>query len=309
MIISCGEALVDCFKSSKNNGFDTIIGGSPLNVAIALRKAGSQSALLGNISNDQFGVMLVEHLQSNDVSCQFISRTNHLSGLMFVEYKADKSANYNFYGHNSAEINYSINHLNFNDLKGANCLHFGSFTLISGQTATSFATIIKRQVKQQIISIDINVRTAVEPNLELWREKLHTLESQAHILKASSEDLALLYNIDQFCRGDALKIMQHWMHSGVVIALITDANNGAYALFEDQLLHIPAIEVTVVDTVGAGDCFMAFFLHTLEEAGLLQIDKLQKVSKDQLKSALYAGIKAAAYTVSHKGAVFPNNTD
>ncbi|MEH6444882.1 MAG: PfkB family carbohydrate kinase [Oceanospirillaceae bacterium] len=317
MIISCGEALIDCFQHQDSASFDAIIGGSPLNVAVALANAGSDAALMTNISTDQFGEMHMAHLHSNNVATQYISRSAHLSGLMFVQYRADKSATYNFYGHDTAELNYQFHDLSdiqSDDLSNdktafltdaITCLHFGSFSLVCGQTATSFAQLIKEQQQQRIICVDINIRTAIEPDLQIWSDKFTQLMQQVHILKASSEDLCLLYDLENFTKQEALRIMTQWHKAGVAIAVITDAENGAYAMIDEQLIHVPALDVDIIDTVGAGDCFMAFFLNQLEQQHLLHINALPATTTEQLHKAVTAGITAAAFTVEHKGAQFP----
>ncbi len=306
MIISCGEALADCFKQQDTHAFDAIIGGSPLNVAIALANAGSKSALMTNISTDQFGDMHVAHLTKHRVNCDYITRSEHLSGLMFVQYNPDKSASYNFYGHNSAELNFDHQNLTSSIDHQVTCLHFGSFSLVCGQTAQSFNQIINTEKKQRVISVDINIRTAIEPNMQIWESKFQQLMQSAHILKASSEDLCLLYNLESFNKHNALDILQQWDQAGVCISVITDAENGAYAYHQGKLIHRDAHEVTVVDTVGAGDCFMAFFLNKLEQQNVLDISAISTLSTDQLENALEAGLKAAAFTVEQKGAIFPS---
>jgi fructokinase len=305
MIISCGEALADCFRKQQTHSFDAIIGGSPLNVAVALANAGSQSALMTNISNDQFGDMHINHLTKHNVNCDYITRSDHLSGLMFVQYNPDKSASYNFYGHDSAELNFDYKRLNTTIDDHAKCLHFGSFSLVCGQSAKSFNDIIEAEKSRRVISVDINIRTAIEPNMQIWESKFQQLMQSAHILKASSEDLCLLYNLDSFNPQHALEILQQWSQAGVTIAVITDAENGAYTYHQGALIHQAALDVNVVDTVGAGDCFMAFFLNQLEAQSLLDISRIAQLSAEQLNKALAAGLKAAAYTVAQKGAVFP----
>lgn len=306
MIISCGEALADCFRQDQSTTFDTIIGGSPLNVAVALANAGSQSALMTNISRDQFGDMHLAHLAKHGVSCDYITRSDHLSGLMFVQYNADKSASYNFYGHDSAEQNFILANLSTPLTDKTQCLHFGSFSLVCAATAASFATLIAQQHEMRVISVDINIRTAIEPNMQVWQAKFKQLMHCAHILKASSEDLCLLYGLAEFNQTHAVNILTEWSQAGVSVAVITDAEKGVYSLHQGELLHQAALPVKVVDTVGAGDCFMAFFLNQLERQELLRIDQLSSISKSQLERALLAGITAAAFTVEQKGALFPN---
>lgn len=44
------------------------------------------------------------------------------------------------------------------------------------------------------------------------------------------------------------------------LVVVKDGKNGAYAWSKGQLYHAPAIEVTPLDTTGAGDCFNAGFI-------------------------------------------------
>ena len=47
------------------------------------------------------------------------------------------------------------------------------------------------------------------------------------------------------------------------IAVVTAGAEGAYLGSGDELIHVPARRVEVLDTTGAGDCFAAGFLHGL----------------------------------------------
>lgn len=305
MIISCGEALIDFFREEQSHSFNPVIGGSPLNVAVALANAGSKSALMTNLSTDQFGEMHLAHLANASVSLDYLTRSDHSSGLMFVAYNSDKSANYSFYGHDTAELNFDYQRLNTPLDNQVNCLHFGSFSLVCGKTAQSFDQLINSQHSTCVISADINIREMIEPDIKVWEEKFQQLMQKAHILKASSEDLCLLYALDTFNAEHALNILKQWSQTGVSAAVITDAQNGAYALFQGELIHLPALSVQVVDTVGAGDCFMAFFLNQLERSGVLSIDRINNMTRSELELALSAGLKAAAFTVEQQGAIFP----
>lgn len=83
--------------------------------------------------------------------------------------------------------------------------------------------------------------------------------TKAHILKASSEEVGLLIGSDQISRVDAQHIMRIWQEKGVTLSVITADEFGVYALYQDEFIHLPAIKTTIIDTVGAGDCFMANF--------------------------------------------------
>jgi fructokinase len=60
--------------------------------------------------------------------------------------------------------------------------------------------------------------------------------------------------------------------------------------------------VTVVDTIGAGDTFMAGLLVALDRAGLLAKDAVARLSDAELREMLQFAARAAAVTVSRAGA-------
>ena len=61
-------------------------------------------------------------------------------------------------------------------------------------------------------------------------------------------------------------------------------------------------DVTVADTVGAGDTFNAGVLVALHRAGLLSKDAVARLSEAAIRDALTLGTRAAAVTVSRAGA-------
>jgi fructokinase len=72
---------------------------------------------------------------------------------------------------------------------------------------------------------------------------------------------------------------------------------------------VPSRAVRVVDTVGAGDSFMAGLLDALWESGSLGGDRrseLHGISVDALTTALEAASLSAALTVARAGADLPD---
>lgn len=55
------------------------------------------------------------------------------------------------------------------------------------------------------------------------------------------------------------------------LVVVKDGANGSYALRGGEVMHAPALSVTVVDTTGAGDCFSAGFVRAwLDERPLIE---------------------------------------
>uniref|UniRef100_A0A2A4YUU4 Carbohydrate kinase PfkB domain-containing protein n=1 Tax=OCS116 cluster bacterium TaxID=2030921 RepID=A0A2A4YUU4_9PROT len=309
MIISCGEALIDFFKIDETGDFKPLLGGSLMNVAVAMAKAGNNAALMTNLSTDQFGDRFFNYLIENNVSTKYVVRSDHQTGLMVVAYNADKSASYNYYGHNSAELSYEYNAQTLGLSDDVNCLHFGSFCLVIGKTASSYPALIADEHKNRIISIDLNIRDTVEGDMQLWDASFDKLLPMTHIAKASADDVMLMHGLDKMSQASCFEYMQSWQDKGAKMSVITDADKGAYILWKGEQIHLMGKKADIIDTVGAGDCFMANFLCKLDRDGLLNVDGFDDISVDQVKAAAGYAIDAATFTIAHKGAVFPAPTD
>ena len=73
-----------------------------------------------------------------------------------------------------------------------------------------------------------------------------------------------------------------------------------------------AARVDVVDTVGAGDSFMAALISTLTDRGLTGADArrdLDALDKDEVRQILRYAAAAAGVTVSRSGADLPTKDD
>jgi fructokinase len=51
--------------------------------------------------------------------------------------------------------------------------------------------LVEREHQRSVISYDPNIRTNVEPDLDVWRATLQWMLPRTHLLKVSDEDLAL----------------------------------------------------------------------------------------------------------------------
>ena len=91
--------------------------------------------------------------------------------------------------------------------------------------------------------------------------------------------------------------------AGADLAFVTRGPDGAIAGSADgRLIHVPGVRVDVVDTVGAGDTFMAACLHHLSAAGLAERGKARDA--DLAAMASFA-VHASALTCTRRGADLP----
>jgi len=118
------------------------------------------------------------------------------------------------------------------------------------------------------------------------------------IVKVSEDELNLLIDGEQ-STDDKLALLKSM---GPSLAILTKGADGDSALYSGgQIVDVGAPEVSVKDTIGAGDTSNAGFLSMLEVRNLLSKTEVAKISTTDLKSALEYGVKAAAILVQRAG--------
>ena len=101
--------------------------------------------------------------------------------------------------------------------------------------------------------IDPNIRPAMIPDRDAYLTRFERLARIAGLVKLSvSDDLSWLY--PDRLPADAA---QRLLGSGAACVAITHGSDGAEAWTDSGTARAPAPDVTVVDTVGAGDAFGA----------------------------------------------------
>ena len=130
------------------------------------------------------------------------------------------------------------------------------------------------------------------------------------VVKSSDEDFAWLYP-DRFVPD----VLRHWGSLGASLTVLT--RGGAGALY--ALNHVGSVATCdargegLVDTVGAGDSFMAGLLSGLLDAGLLGStgarDRLATASLDDVRPAVERAVTTGGITVSKAGAYSPGRSE
>jgi fructokinase len=105
-------------------------------------------------------------------------------------------------------------------------------------------------------------------------------------------------------------VAARWLGLGPSLVVITLGPDGVLAVGSaSPLVQRPAVPVAVMDTVGAGDAFMAALLAGLGQRGLLgraQTGRLAALEGAELAAVLDDAALAAALTCSRPGADPPS---
>jgi fructokinase len=302
MFLVCGEALFDMFvHTSDTDGLslEAVPGGSPFNVALGLARLGQRAEFFSSLSDDVMGRKLVRFIEGEGVGLRHSRRSSTPTTLGIVELNAAGSADYAFYG--TVAMRAAITPVELPALENEiRVIHLGSIAAVLGPGAPALATLVEREHDRRLISYDPNVRATIEPDLDIWRAALGRLSGAAHLIKVSSDDLALLYP------GHSHEaIAGRWLQKAARLVVITRGAGGAAAWTRRAKAEIPGASVTVVDTVGAGDSFQAALLAGLAEMGCLTPDALDELAPEKLSRLLDFAGQAATLTCGRRGADLP----
>lgn len=304
MILTCGEALFDMFarpsEAAARHGVtvDGVVGGSPLNVALGLSRMGDDAGLFTRISTDMLGKRLTAFMADNGVSDRYCVKTDNLTTISLIETGPDGHPLYSIYCQGTADCSMELSDIPDTLDDSVTAIHLGSFATVFEPTGATLRTFARQEAERRFISFDPNVRTMVVADLDLWRQRIGEMLPLAGLVKASDEDVGLLWP------GKPLEwFVEQALVAGADLAFVTRGPDGAIAASADgRLTHVPGVKVDVIDTVGAGDTFMAACLHHLSAANILSGGDARRA--DIVEMAQFA-IRASAMTCTRRGADLP----
>ncbi|QEO13812.1 carbohydrate kinase [Agromyces intestinalis] len=287
-VLVVGEALVDIVHRA-DDSIDESPGGSPANVALALGRLGRSPRLLTSIGDDPHGRSVRAWLAASEVSVHGLPATRTSTALARLD--AQGAATYEF------DLEWSVDTSN---VATADALHVGSIAATLEPGATAVADLLDRHHDRALVTYDPNIRPSLIDDREAVRRQVRSLIARADVIKASDEDVVWLHPGE-----DIADVARRWSRSGPALVVITSGASGCFAVAPGFELSVPAIAVEVVDTVGAGDTFMAALIDGLLGAGAFGVDAraaIASLEKGRLTELLHRSALAASVTVSRPGA-------
>lgn len=302
--VVCGETLIDLVKDDGpsddhfSSTWHALSAGGPMNSAVALGRLGADSHFLGRLSSDDFGRQLRRHIEAADVQLDLATTVDQSTSIAVVTLDEEGVASYAF--HFTDTANFTWQTADLPPLKSDDWLHIASLACVvrpGSDVLLEWARTVDCP-----ISYDINVRpTVIIDPAEYWARVEPWLAAVARtngVVKASDVDLEFLAQaINPGISPEDLATA--WVDAyGLRFAVITRGEGGAVAVLPGgEQVAVPGYPTEVVDTVGAGDTFMAGFLdaHVRDPA--------------DLPAALRRGAAAASIVCSRQGAQPPTATE
>jgi fructokinase len=284
-VLVVGEALVDIVGGAATPG------GSPANVAVGLARLDVPVELATRFGADKYGVLLAQHLAGNGVrlgpgAVDPAART----ATAVATLDSAGIASYDF------DIDWRPVPPRVPD--GCVAVHTGSIATVLEPGASTVGEFVRSLAGQPItVCLDPNARPAITPDAGQAWTAVAGLAAYADLVKLSEEDCAFLR--PGLAPAElAAELLDNDRTRCIVVTLGAD---GALAVTEHSTPQVPAPQVDVVDTVGAGDSFMSALIAGLHTRDLLGPTRLSGID-DQLPAVLDTAVRAAAITCTRPGA-------
>jgi 2-dehydro-3-deoxygluconokinase len=260
--VAClGEALI-----LVSDGYFHHLAGAEANVAVGLSALGVSSAWIGRLGDDDFGAKIHAELQARGVDVSSVERdplrpTGHYSKEIGIDDAGERRTTSRYQRSGSAA---SAMEPDFLDRAAVSAILGRSAVLhCSGITAAlsescrdmMFRLLAERPGVPGLISFDVN-----------WREQLWPDGDPAVVVDLAGRADLVLVGADEAVRvlgtDDPTEVRRRWPEPGTIV--IKDGARRALAIDRSgTVVSVPALQVDVVEPVGAGDAFAAGYLSGL----------------------------------------------
>jgi fructokinase len=291
-----GEVLIDLIPNGAER--KPIIGGGPANTAKALAKLGIDTQFIDGISSDKYGQMAKNELNTAGVKLDYVKYSDKPTCLAIVSLNESESATYEFVIENTATFDFTATWLPSPKTERPSILHIGTLATAIEPGSSVLFEWAQSVAKVAPIVFDPNIRPAVISDREQYVAQVERWVAISSGVKVSDDDIKWLYP-----SIEVEQIINDWLTKGPSLIVATHGNKGLTGYRKNERVSVDAVQVKVVDTVGAGDTVGAILVEAMEKDGL------ESLTGARLDVMLKRAAKAAAITVSRIGANPPSKAE
>lgn len=285
-----GETLIDVVHAAGEQPTEKV-GGSATNTAVALRRLGRDVRMATSFGRDERGAAIVRFLESERIPLALDPYAVDRTSTATATIGADGAASYTF------DLDWRLGELL--PAENPQLVHLASLGAVVPPGADTVFGMVRELADTATISYDLNLRPAMVDYQSDLVGTVERLVDIAHIVKASDEDLAMLFpRLGWEDAGRAL------LERGPALVAVTLGDKGCAWIHASGTTAVPAHATTVVDTIGAGDTFGAALIDGLWRQGLLEAARARALDVDDETRVAILGraARAAAICVARRGA-------
>lgn len=308
-----GEVLIDIVEHVDGSvPREEHIGGSPANVAMGLARLRHPVCLAAHAGTDARGHRIKDYLSAEGVEFDDGSFNAERTSTALATIDTAGTAHYVFDiawrvpAGLTARVSDGVG-------TGAPALvHVGSIALFLEPGGTDVASIVDKLPTSTMVTVDPNIRPALLPDHAAALSRFERVAARANLVKLSDEDSAWLYpHLPLAAAAEHILSLGGTEPAGIPgprIVVTTLGAAGASAIaspgapFGVTRYTVSAASAEVVDTISAGDSFMAALASSLLDLGIEGVHL-------RLQLVLERAARAAGIAVSAAGANPPHRAE
>jgi len=217
--------------------FETFPGGKGANQAVAAARMGGEVTMVGRVGSDNFGDTLIQGLIENNIKTSYVIKDSETpTGIAMIAVAAN--------GENlivvASGANYKVSEA---DVANARDI-MRDMDLLLIQLECPLETVAAAIDLAKAYDIPVVLNPAPAQPLS------QALLVNVDVLTPNETELKMLAGVENV--NEAIQKVLSWGTKNLVVTL---GANGARVVTKDMDRHIPAHEITAVDTTAAGDAF------------------------------------------------------
>ena len=259
-LLTVGEALVS-FRSdsapTSGGAWRAHVAGAEANVAIGMARLGHQAQWVGAVGADDFGRLVRRELRAEGVEVTAVLvDPERPTGVMFVTQRTADLARVDYRRAGSAGSVLTRDHVETALARRPRLLHVTGITpALSPESREMLGWLVESAAAAgSFVSLDVNYRARLWTRAEA-RDALEPLTRHTKLVVASEDELDLV--AEAATQEEAVQAL---LHRGAEQVVVKRGAGGAVAWTTEGRVDAPALVVTPVDTIGAGDAFTAGYL-------------------------------------------------
>ncbi|MET9230424.1 sugar kinase [Lentzea sp. NPDC003310] len=228
------------------------VGGAESNVAVHLTRLGVRSSWVSAVGDDPFGLAVLDTVGGFGVDVSGVRVDPARPTGLYVKEASPHGSPVRYYRRGSAASGMGLEMIDRLGLGEVALVHLSGITpALSDSCLAMMRELLRRPRHGFRISFDLNWRPA------LWTDRdprvLRELADLADVVLAGADEAELVWGT-----GDPARLRQ--LLPGPASLVVKQGADGATLLEDGESYFEPALEVEVVEPVGAGDAFAAGFL-------------------------------------------------
>jgi 5-dehydro-2-deoxygluconokinase len=263
-LITIGRVGVDLYPEqigvplAKVRTFAKSLGGSPTNVAVAAARLGHRSAVITKVGDDGFGIYVREALAGFGVDTRFVGTDDRLrTPVVFCELYPPDHFPLLFYREPKApDLNITRDELDLDAIARVPILWTSGTALSDEPSRTATLAALEAARGRTIHDLDHRHHAWANPS-----------EARPAAIAALRHARVAVGNLDEVEMATGTRdpdlAAKRLLEMGPELAIVKQGPRGTLARSKTERVEVPAVEIEVVNGLGAGDAFGGALVHGL----------------------------------------------